>query len=57
MCPLTSIIYYSGRVILHYKIGTTGGDTYVKGFYETIDKLICLCHTLMVKFYPWNLPL
>ena len=57
MCPLTSIIYYSGRVILHYKIGTTGGDTYVKGFYETIDKLICFCHTLMVKFYPWNLPL
>lgn len=54
---MTSIIYHSGRVILQCNIGTTVGDTYMKEFYETVDKLICLCHTLMVKFYPWNLPL
>ena len=54
---MTSILYYSGRVILHFNNGTTGGDTYMKGFYEAVDKLIYLCHTLMVKFYPWNLPL
>jgi len=57
LCPMISIIYHSGRVILHCNIGTTGADTYMKGFYVTIDKLIYLCRTLMVKFYPWNLPL
>jgi hypothetical protein len=57
ICPMTSIIYHSARVILHCNIGTTGGDTYIKGFYETIDKLIYLHHKLKVKFYPWNLPL